>query len=591
MLRTHTCNELRAGQVNETVTLAGWVDSWRDHGGVVFIDLRDRWGITQIVFHPEPDKELHEQSRKLRVEYVIQVTGTVVKRSQATINPKLGTGEIEVTAASLRVLNVSPTPPIEVSDYATVSEDLRLKYRFLDLRRPEMQRNMLFRYRLTKIVRDYLDHLDFVEVETPYLTKSTPEGARDYLVPSRLNPGTFYALPQSPQLFKQILMVAGYDRYFQIVRCYRDEDLRADRQPEFTQVDMEMSFVEQNDVMSVIEEMFVRIFKEMLSRDIALPIRRIPYEEAMNRYGSDKPDLRYGMELVDVTDVFQKTEFKVFRSVIDSGGVIKALPVTGGAKFSRKDIDDLTAFVGVYGAKGLAWIKVAETGALESQITKFFTEAELAALKAKAALEPGDIIFMIATNWQTTCEALGALRVNIAKRFGLLDPQKFELCWVVDFPLMLWDEEEKRYVALHHPFTAPKASDRALLEAEPAKARAQAYDLVLNGTEIGGGSVRIHEEALQEKIFSLLGISKEDAEVKFGFLLRALTYGAPPHAGIALGLDRLVAILLGLDSIRDVIAFPKTQKGTCPLTDAPSAVEEKQLEELSLRIRPAGKKE
>ncbi|MBN1493825.1 MAG: aspartate--tRNA ligase [Candidatus Omnitrophica bacterium] len=587
MLRTHTCGELTVKNVNETVTLCGWVDSWRDHGGVVFIDLRDRWGITQIVFNPEADKEMHARASRLRTEFVIKTSGTVLKRAQAAINPKIKTGTIEVKATSLDILNESPTPPIEVGSDDNISEDLRLKYRFLDLRRPVMQKHLHFRYKVSKIVRDYLDSLDFIEVETPYLTKSTPEGARDYLVPCRLAPGTFYALPQSPQLFKQILMVAGYDRYFQIVRCFRDEDLRADRQPEHTQIDMEMSFVDQNDVMAMVEGMVRRVFKEMFSLDITTPLKRIPYQDAMNTYGSDKPDLRIPLTMHDATDIFANTEFKVFRSTLDSNGVIKAMKIPGGASLSRKDIDDLTAFVAHYGAKGLAWMKVAQGGKLESQIAKFFTEQELEALRSRLELTDGDIVFMVASTWKVTCDALGALRVHLGKKMGFLKEGVFELCWVVDFPLVEWDEEEKRYMALHHPFTSPRTEDRELVDTNPLAARAQAYDLVLNGTEIGGGSVRIHEEKLQEKIFGLLGISKEEAKVKFDFLLSALTYGAPPHGGIAIGLDRLIAMLLGLDSIRDVIAFPKTQKGTCPLTDAPSEVDEKQLEELSIRVRKA----
>jgi aspartyl-tRNA synthetase len=587
MLRTHTCGELTVNDVNKTVTLCGWVESWRDHGGVVFIDLRDRWGITQIVFNPETNKELHGRASKLRVEFVIQVEGTVLKRSEGTVNPKLKTGTLEVRASSLTVLNESPTPPIEVNSDAYVSEDLRLKYRFLDLRRPVMQKHLHFRYKVSKIVRDYLDLLDFIEVETPYLTKSTPEGARDYLVPCRLSPGTFYALPQSPQLFKQILMVAGYDRYFQIVRCFRDEDLRADRQPEHTQIDMEMSFVQQEDVQTMVEGMVKRVFKEMFKIDLVTPLKRIPYDEAMNTYGSDKPDLRIPLTMQDVTDIFANTDFKVFRSTIDNKGVIKALKIPGGATLSRKDIDDLTAFAGNYGAKGLAWIKVSPEGVLESQIVKFFKENELNELRSRLGLVAGDIVLMVASTWKIACDALGALRVHLGKARGFMKQGVFELCWVVDFPSVEWDEEAKRYVALHHPFTSPRKSDIPLLDTDPLAVKAQAYDLVLNGTEIGGGSVRIHDEKLQEKMFGLLGITRAEAELKFGFLLSALTYGAPPHAGIAIGLDRFVAMLLGLDSIREVIAFPKTQKGTCPMTEAPSAVDEKQLEELSIRIRKA----
>lgn len=584
MLRTHTCGELRKKDVGSEVSLCGWVDRWRDHGGVIFIDLRDRYGITQIVFNPETDSELYAQASKLRSEFVVKVTGKVEPRIDGTVNDKLDTGEIEVAVAEFELLSKAETPPIDVAGDSYVSEELRLKYRFLDLRRKGMMSNLALRYRITKEVRDYLDKHDFMEIETPYLTRSTPEGARDYLVPSRMGAGTFYALPQSPQLFKQILMVSGMDRYFQIVRCFRDEDLRADRQPEHTQIDMELSFVEEEDIYSLIEGMVADVFKNVIGQEQSFPIPRIAYDDAMNKYGSDKPDLRFEMQMQDVTELLKGSDFKVFESVINSGGVIKGLKAEGMSGLSRKDMDDLTAYVQNYGAKGLAWFKVTEDG-FESPIKKFFDEERLNGLREAFEVQAGDVIFFVATDWYTACTALGALRLHLAKKMDIIPADKYAMCWVVDFPLLDYDAEEKRMTAIHHPFTAPKKEDVKLLDSEPLKVRARAYDLVLNGTEIGGGSIRIHDEKMQEKMFGLLNITPEEAEEKFGFLLRALSFGAPPHAGIALGLDRLVAMLLGLDSIRDVIAFPKTQKGTCPLTDAPGTVAKKQLRELHLAVK------
>jgi aspartyl-tRNA synthetase len=585
MLRTHTCGELTKETIGNTVQLCGWVDRWRDHGGVIFIDLRDRWGVTQIVFNPETDAELQSQASKLRSEYVIAVEGVVNARPDGTVNKKLPTGEVEIQATTMTLLNKSETPPIDVAGDTFISEDLRLKYRYLDLRRKSMFRNLELRYKITKVVRDYLDRKRFIEIETPYLTKSTPEGARDYLVPSRMSKGTFYALPQSPQLFKQILMVSGYDRYFQIVRCFRDEDLRADRQPEHTQIDIEMSFITEEDIFILIEEMVEKVFKDVLNvQTLSFPLKRISYGDAMNMYGSDKPDLRFEMKISDATEIFKSTDFKVFSSVIASSGVIKGIKAQGMGNASRKDMDDLTQFVQTYGAKGLAWLKVTADG-FESPIVKFFSVETLQKVKELFDAEEGDLLLFVASDWYTTCVSLGALRCHLAKKLGLIHEGVYALCWVVDFPLLEFNPEEKRYQAMHHPFTSPHKDDMALLESDPGKVRARAYDLVLNGTEIGGGSIRIHQEDIQEKMFGILNIGKEEAREKFGFLLNALSYGAPPHGGIALGLDRLVAMLLGLDSIRDVIAFPKTQKGTCPLTDAPSEVSVKQLRELYLKIR------
>ncbi len=584
MMRTHTCGELNKSDVGAGVKLCGWVDSWRDHGGVIFIDLRDRWGITQVVFNPENGKELLDAASKLRSEFCIGVSGKVSLRPEGTENPKISTGEIEVAAESLKIYNRSKVPPIDVSGDSFVSEDIRLKYRFLDLRRGQMASNIETRYKITKIVRDYLDKNGFLEIETPYLTKSTPEGARDYLVPARLAPGHFYALPQSPQLFKQTLMVAGFDRYFQIVRCFRDEDLRADRQPEHTQIDMELSFVEEEDIYSVVEGMVAEVFKGVLGIELERPFMRISYDEAMNRYGSDKPDLRFGLEIEDVTDIFRKSEFKVFANVIESGGVVKGLNAKGMNSFSRKDIDDLTSFAKEHGVNGLAWLKYTENG-FESPIKKFFSDDVLERIAGAFSAEAGDILFFVADKWNVVCGALGALRKRLAELGGLVSPGVYKICWVTDFPLLEYSEDDKRFYAMHHPFTSPKVSSAEEITGDPAFLKARAYDLVLNGTEVGGGSIRIHDKEIQRKIFELLNISDEEAEEKFDFLLSALSYGAPPHGGIALGLDRLTAMVLQLNSIRDVIPFPKTQKGTCPLTGAPSTVSKEQLRELRLKVK------
>ncbi|MBI2166800.1 MAG: aspartate--tRNA ligase [Candidatus Omnitrophica bacterium] len=587
MFRTHTAGSLTSAQIGKKVSLAGWVHTRRDHGGLIFIDLRDRWGIVQLVFNPKANPAVHGQAEKLRSEFVVRVEGEVRRRPAGTENPKIPTGEVEVLAEALEILNESPTPPFEISGSDVISEDLRLKYRFLDLRRPDMQESLRFRYELTRIVRDHLHSLDFIEVETPDLTKSTPEGARDFLVPSRLTPGAFYALPQSPQLFKQLLMVSGFDRYFQLARCFRDEDLRADRQPEHTQIDLEMSFVTEEDIMNVVEGMTADIFEKLLQKKIERPFRRIPYEKALARYGSDKPDLRYEMFLEDVTELLKGSEFKIFNEVIEGGGKIKALvfPTPAGSELSRKDFDELTTHLQALGAKGLVWFKVKREDEVESPVAKFFQAGQIAALVKKLAARPGQVIFIVAGPDPGASILLGALRTHLAERYPLIPPGRFEWTWVTEFPLLEWSEEEKRFVALHHPFTSPREADEPLLGEAPEKVKARAYDLVLNGTEIGGGSIRIHKRAVQEKLFRALKISAQEAEEKFGFLLKALSFGAPPHGGIALGVDRLVAILRGKDSIREVIAFPKTQKGTCLLTDAPSGVSPRQLKEL--HIKPA----
>jgi len=584
MMRTATCGGLTSRNLNETVTLAGWVATRRDHGNLIFIDLRDRWGITQIVFSSDKDAAVHKKAEDLRSEMVIQVTGVVNKRPEGTQNKKIPTGEIDVSVDALEILNTCPTPPFEIGD-EYVNEELRLTYRFLDLRRRDMVESLTTRYRMTKIVRDYLDQNQFLEIETPYLTRSTPEGARDFLVPSRLTQGTFYALPQSPQLFKQLLMVAGYDRYFQLARCFRDEDLRSDRQPEHTQIDLEMSFVDKDDVMGLVEGMISDVTEKVLGRKLEKPFRRMPYDEAMSRYGSDKPDLRFGMELFDLTPVFEGANFKIFNEVIQSTGRIRGICFTppAGTEFSRKNFDDLTEWLKNYGAKGLAWFKVKGDREIESPIAKFFDAERIGRVIDTFAAKPGDIIFMVASDPHISAVALGALRCKLASDYRQIREDAFEIFWVVDFPLFEWSEEDQRYQALHHPFTAPNDEDLLLLDSDPAKVKAKAYDLVLNGTEIGGGSIRIHDMTTQQKIFSILNIGPDEQQNKFGFLLKALSYGAPPHGGLAIGLDRLVTLFLKRESIRDVIAFPKTQKGTCLMTEAPSTVDVKQLKELGIK--------
>ncbi|MGX9727703.1 MAG: aspartate--tRNA ligase [Candidatus Electronema sp. VV] len=580
--RTHNCNTLGLDNLNQEVILMGWVLRRRDHGGVIFIDLRDRWGITQIVFNPEVNPEPHAKAHQLRSEWVLAVRGKVEARPGDMENPKLKTGAIEIMVSELRVLNTSKTPPFPLDEDSEVSDNIRLQYRYLDLRRPEIGANLVMRHTATQAARSFLCENGFLEIETPMLTRSTPEGARDYLVPSRVNAGKFFALPQSPQLFKQLLMMGGMDRYFQIVKCFRDEDLRADRQPEFTQIDLELSFVGEDDIMAVAEGLVKQVFSA--TRGIALnpPFPRMSYQEAISRYGNDKPDTRFGLELVDLTEKLRGCGFKVFNAVIEGGGIVKAINAKGCGTFSRKDLDDLTNYAGTFGAKGMAWIKVKEDE-WQSPITKFFNENEIEAMRLALGAEPGDLILFGADSVAVVNQVLSELRLELGRRLGLMDSNVYNFLWVTDFPLVEFDAERKRYAAVHHPFTAPFDEDLELLETEPLKVRSRAYDLVLNGSEIGGGSIRIHTTEMQAKMLNLLGIVEEEAEEKFGFLLRALEFGAPPHGGIAFGLDRLMMLLTGSSSIRDVIAFPKTQKATCPLTDAPSSVARKQLTELHLR--------
>ncbi len=591
MKRTHHCGELTVQAVGEAVRLIGWVDSVRDHGGIIFVDLRDREGLTQVVFNPEDDRDLAERASVLKPESVIGVDGQVGRRPEETVNRKLATGEIEITASALSVHNVAQTPPFPIDDAKgdKVNEDLRLTHRYLDLRRPKMQRILKIRHRAGKAARDYFDEEGFLEVETPFLFKSTPEGAREYLVPSRLNPGEFYALTQSPQQFKQMLMVAGVEKYYQLARCFRDEDLRADRQPEFTQIDLEMSFIDREDMYALIEGLIGRIWKEVLGVEVTVPFARMPYVDAMNRFGSDKPDTRFAMEMVDLGEVFAKSEFKVFSSTLKTGGAIKAINAKGLADLTQGELNHLTETAQSLGAKGLAFIK-AEKGEWKSPIVKFFSDVEKEALQKKLGVEEGDIVFFAADEWDRACTVMGRVRLEAAellKKKGRLeiDPHRYDFLWVVDFPLLVFEEEAGRYVAAHHPFTAPVPEDVGLLESDPKAVRGQHYDLVLNGVELGGGSIRVHEQALQKKLFEeVFKIPPDVAEDRFGYMLKSFGYGAPPHGGIALGFDRMVAILSGVGSIRDVIAFPKTQKGQCLMTESPGPVTEKQLRDLHIQI-------
>lgn len=582
--RTHHCGEIRNEHVGDRVQLKGWVQKRRDLGQVIFLDVRDRSGIVQVVFSPEVNKSALEAADRVRNEYVIEVEGEVVLRDPKTVNDKLATGEIEIHASNITILNVSKPVPFQIEADTDASEDVRLKYRYLDLRRPDMQETFKLRHRTTKIIRDFLDEQTFMEIETPMLTKSTPEGARDYLVPSRVHHGEFYALPQSPQLFKQLLMVSGFERYYQIVRCFRDEDLRADRQPEFTQVDIETSFMDKEDLLAMTENMMAKILKETKGVELSLPLPRLTYDEAMNRFGSDKPDLRFGMELIELSEVVKDTEFKVFQSALASGGIVKGLNLKGGAdKLSRKEIDALTDFVKQYGAKGLAWLKVEEDG-LKGPIAKFFEGDQEAALLEALGAEAGDLLFFGADKSQVVFDSLGALRLKFGKQFDLIDTSQFNFLWVVDFPLVEYDEDAKRYVALHHPFTSPKKEDIELLATDPGSVRADAYDLVLNGYELGGGSQRIYQRNIQEQMFKALGFSEEEAREQFGFLLDAFEFGTPPHGGIALGLDRMIMLLAGRTNLRDTIAFPKTASASCLLTNAPGGVSVEQLIDLNLSI-------
>ena len=592
--RSHRCTEVTKEMIGSEVTLMGWVQKSRNKGGIVFVDLRDRSGIMQIIFETGRengiDEEGFEKAGKLRSEFVIAVTGMVEARSGA-VNPNLKTGEIEVRAKSLRILSESETPPFPIEEDSKTREDLRLKYRYLDLRRPDLQRNLMMRSQVSTLVRAFMAKEGFLEIETPTLCKSTPEGARDYLVPSRVHPGCFYALPQSPQLFKQLLMCSGYDRYIQIARCYRDEDLRADRQPEFTQIDMELSFVDVDDVIDVNERLLAYLFKEILNVDVQLPIQRMTWKEAMNRFGSDKPDLRFGMELTDISEVVKDTEFAVFKNALEAGGTVRGINAKGQGGMPRKKIDKLVEFVKGYGAKGLAYVAIQEDGTVKSSFAKFMTEEQMQALIQAMDGQNGDLLLIAADKTKLVWDVLGALRLELAEQMGLLDKNEFRFVWITEFPLLEWSEEENRFTAMHHPFTMPMEEDLQYIDSDPGRVRAKAYDIVLNGNEIGGGSVRIHQNDIQEKMFEALGFTKERAHEQFGFLLEAFKYGVPPHAGLAYGLDRLVMLMAKQDSIRDVIAFPKVKDASCLMTEAPERVEEKQLQELGIEVAEAEEEE
>ena len=584
--RTTYCGLVTEEFLNEKVTLKGWVHNRRDLGGLIFVDLRDREGIVQIVFNPDFSEEALQVAETVRSEYVVEVEGVVTKRDAETINPKIKTGQVEVQVSNIEIINKSETPPFSINEEnVNVDENIRLKYRYLDLRRQELAQTFKMRHQTTRSIRQYLDNNGFFDIETPVLTKSTPEGARDYLVPSRVHEGEFYALPQSPQLFKQLLMISGFDKYYQIVKCFRDEDLRADRQPEFTQVDIEMSFVDQEDIIAMGEDMLRKVVKDVKGIDVSGPFPRMTYAEAMDRYGSDKPDTRFGMELINVSQLGKEMNFKVFKDTVENNGEIKAIVAKDAAdKYTRKDMDALTEFVNIYGAKGLAWVKVVDDG-LSGPIARFFEDVNVETLKQLTEAKPGDLVMFVADKPNVVAQSLGALRIKLAKELGLIDESKLNFLWVTDWPLLEYDEDAKRYVAAHHPFTSPKREDIEKLDTEPENVQANAYDIVLNGYELGGGSIRIHDGELQQKMFEVLGFTNEQAQEQFGFLLDAFKYGAPPHGGIALGLDRLVMLLTNRTNLRDTIAFPKTASATCLLTDAPGEVSDKQLQELSLRIR------
>ncbi len=581
--RSHKCAELTSANIGETVTVMGWVQKQRNLGSLVFVDLRDRSGILQIVF-TDKDGEMLDRAKTIRSEFVLAVVGTVSARAPEAVNRKMATGEIEIIVKELRILSSSETPPIYIEENSDVNEITRLKYRYLDLRRPDMQRNLILRHRVAKVARDYYDDNGFLEIETPILVKSTPEGARDYLVPSRVHPGKFYALPQSPQLYKQLLMVSGFDRYFQIAKCFRDEDLRADRQPEFTQIDLEMSFVNVDDVLTINEGFVKRVFKEALGVELETPFLRMPYAEAMERFGSDKPDIRFGMELVNVSELVADCGFKVFTDAVAGGGSVRAINAKGCAKFSRKEIDALVEVVKTYKAKGMAWISIDNNNEIKSSFAKFMTEEEMKALLGRVEAEAGDLICFVADKNSIVFDALGQLRLEVARKLNILNPDEFKFLWVTEFPLFEYDEEEGRYAAKHHPFTCPMDEDIEFLDTDPGKARAKAYDIVLNGVELGGGSIRIHIQELQAKMFRLLGFTEEDANTKFGFLLDAFKYGTPPHGGMAFGLDRMIMLMAKTGSIRDVIAFPKVQNASSPMDNAPDIVDEKQIQELHINI-------